>query len=144
MEGYLQRYKDQLGVKQNIDFIANNQDVSSSFTADLMTSYTKDLLSVLNSKVNVLIANGQNNYMINSAGVQNYVNGLSWSRINSWKNIKKQTWLIHSQVRGWAKTYNNLWFVLVNGAGHQIPKDQPESCFNLLGRFLNDDRNWNK
>ena len=71
--------------------------MARSFSADLMKSYSKDLLSMIGySSINILIACGQNDYIANVAGVQNYINTLSWSRINSWKNVKKQPWLIHS------------------------------------------------
>lgn len=124
MEKYLQKFKGQLGVSSNIDFIPQNQDVLGSFTADLMKTYTKDLLSVLaNPNLNVIIFNGQNDYVVNSAGVQNYINALSWPRINTWKNTKKQIWLVDEKVKGWAKIYLNLWLVVVNGAGHQVAKD---------------------
>lgn len=45
-------------------------------------------------------------------------------------------------MKGWAKVYNNLWFVFVNKAGHMVPADQPESAFNMLGHFIFDDRDW--
>lgn len=60
-----------------------------------MKSYTQDLLFVIRSK-KVLVFSGQNDYIVNSAGVQNYLNALSWSRINAWKGAKKQPWIIHS------------------------------------------------
>ncbi len=40
-------------------------------------------------------------------------------------------------MRGWVKTWNNLWFVFVNKAGHLVPKDQPRSSFNMMNHFIN-------
>lgn len=60
-----------------------------------MKSYTKSLLQII-SNVRVLIYSGQNDYIVNSAGVQNYINALGWSRINTWKNSKKQVWRVHN------------------------------------------------
>ena len=124
MDKYVQNYKKQLGVKDEVDYIPENEAVYNSFREDLMKSFTKSLLQTLTS-VRVLIYSGQNDYVVNSAGVQNYLNALGWSRINTWKSSKKQVWRVHNEVRGWAKTYGNLWFVLVNGAGHKITSDQP-------------------
>jgi carboxypeptidase C (cathepsin A) len=45
-------------------------------------------------------------------------------------------------VQGWAKNYGNLWFVLVNGAGHMVPTDQPQSAFSMFGHFISNDNNW--
>ena len=36
----------------------------------------------------------------------------------------------------------NLWFVLVNHAGHMVPTDQPEAAFNMLGHFVFNNRDW--
>lgn len=80
--------------------------------------------------------------MVNTAGVLNYLNSLTWENIGSWKRAKKQVWTINNQVRGWAKTSGNLWFVLVNKAGHLVPTDQPESAFIMMGHFLHDERDW--
>ena len=43
---------------------------------------------------------------------------------------------------GWAKVAGNLWFALVNHAGHMVPTDQPEAAFSLLGHFIFDNRDW--
>jgi carboxypeptidase C (cathepsin A) len=55
----------------------------------------------------------------------------------------KQTWTLATEVVGWAKVGGNLWFVLVNGAGHMVPTDKPISSFVMMGHFLNDERDWN-
>lgn len=104
-----------------------------------MKSSTKELITTFNS-VRTLIYNGQNDYIVNTAGVQNYLNSLNWVSINGWKNSKKNIWFVHSEIKGWVKIFKNLWFVVVNGAGHKVTTDQPESCFNLLGHFVRDNQ----
>ncbi|XP_031472926.2 uncharacterized protein LOC116245600 [Nymphaea colorata] len=86
----------------------------------------------------------EDDYVINTAGVLNYLNSVNWNYISNWKRARKDVWRINNQIRGWAKTYGNLWFVLVNRAGHLVPTDQPESAFNMFGHFVRDDRNWNQ
>jgi len=80
---------------------------------------------LLRRRIRVLIYNGQNDFVVNTAGVLNYLNSLNWESINYWKRARKEIWTIHGAVSGWAKIYNNLWFALVNGAGHMVPTDQP-------------------
>jgi len=36
----------------------------------------------------------------------------------------------------------NLWFVLVNHAGHMVPTDQPEAAANMLGHFIFGNKDW--
>ena len=45
-------------------------------------------------------------------------------------------------MAGWAKIAHNLWFVLVNGAGHMVPSDQPIRAYIMLGHFINNRHNW--
>lgn len=47
-------------------------------------------------KTKVLIYNGQNDYVINTAGVLNYINSLTWEGITSWKKSKKKVWTINN------------------------------------------------
>lgn len=102
-------------------------------------SYSVELIRILR-KTKVLIYNGQDDYVINTAGVLNYLNSLTWEGIANWKRARKQVWSINNEIRGWAKTSGNLWFVLVNKAGHLVPTDQPESAFIMFGHFLRDER----
>ncbi len=140
---FLQKNKGSLGVPTEVNYIPGNDKVYESFHADISKSYSADLVIVARN-AKVLIYNGQEDYVVNTAGVLNYINSLPWENINNWKRARKQVWRINKEVRGWAKTYGNLWFVLVNKAGHLVPTDQPESAFNMLGHFVRDDRNWDQ
>lgn len=100
------------------------------------------MTSLLN-KIRVLIYNGQNDFVVNTPGVLNYLNGLNWVSTPQWKRTRKEIWTVRGIMKGWAKVYGNLWFVLVNGAGHMVPTDQPEAAFNMIGHFVFDHRVWN-
>lgn len=130
-----------MGAAQGIDYIDGNEQVYENFHADISTSYSSDIVILLRH-IKVLIYNGQNDFVVNTAGVLQYLNGLTWEEIGRWKQARKEVWSIHNEIRGWAKVYGNLWFAMVNGAGHMVPSDQPESAFSLLGHFLTNDRNW--
>jgi hypothetical protein len=62
---------------------------------------------------------------VNTAGVLNYLNSIVSPRMNLWKSSKKNVWRVYSEIRGWSKVTNNIWFFLVNNAGHKITTDQP-------------------
>lgn len=98
-------------------------------------------MNILRS-IKVLIYNGQNDVVCNTAGVLQYLNSLNWEGIGHWKNTKKIMWTRHGDVEGWAKVSGNLWFVQVNGAGHMVPSDKPDAAFSMLGHFLHNDHDW--
>lgn len=104
-------------------------------------SYASDVVTMLRH-IRVCIYNGQDDYVVNTAGVLQYLNSLGWENIASWKRAKKEKWTIAGQTRGWTKVSGNLWFVLVNGAGHLVPADQPDAAFNMLGHFIHNEKEW--
>jgi carboxypeptidase C (cathepsin A) len=139
---FLNNSKGSLGVPDDVYYVPGSDVVYDAFAKDISTSYAGDVIALLKSGVQVLLYNGQDDFVVNTAGVLNYLNGLNWVGIPQWKRTQKQTWTIHGEVSGWAKVSSNLWFVLVNHAGHMVPSDQPERAFNMLGHFLNNHREW--
>ncbi len=40
-------------------------------------------------------------------------------------------------LSGWVQTYDKLTEIVINGAGHLAPMNQPESLFGMITRFVN-------
>ena len=92
--------------------------------------------------VRVLFYNGQEDYVVNTAGVLNYLNSLTWEGVPNWKRAKKEVWTLGGDIKGWAKVSGNMWFVLVNRAGHMVPTDNPDAAYSMMLHFVRNDRNW--
>jgi hypothetical protein len=54
----------------------------------MTTSYSSDIVIIL-KKIKVLIYNGQNDFVVNTAGVLQYLNGLNWDGLEYWKKARK-------------------------------------------------------
>ena len=119
---FLNTHKNDLGATR--DYIPGNDYIYTAFGPDISRSYAADVVNVVR-KVKVLIYNGQNDVVVNSAGVLQYLNSLNWEGIRQWKRTPKEIWTRYGEVTGWAKVSGNLWFVMVNGAGHMVPGDRP-------------------
>jgi carboxypeptidase C (cathepsin A) len=139
---FLNNSRAQFGVPANVTYVPGNDDIYTAFDADISRSYAGDVAWLLKNNARVLIYNGQDDFVVNTPGVLNYLNSLNWVSTGNWKRTRKQVWTIRGEVKGWAKVYNNLWFVLVNHAGHMVPTDQPDAAFNMLGHFIFDSRDW--
>lgn len=74
---YLQKNKDVFGVPTNINFNRYNEQVYEDFRQDISTSYSQDRVAVMR-EIRVLIYSGQEDYVVNTAGVLNYLNSLQW------------------------------------------------------------------
>ena len=44
---------------------------------------------------------------------------------------------METQVAGYARQVNNFRQVLIRGAGHLVPQDQPERALDMITRFIN-------
>lgn len=137
----LQDNKDQFGVPSNVSYILGNDKIYTAFGDDITRSYANYVTRVLRH-TKVLIYNGQNDVVVNTPGVLLYLNSLDWEGIYEWKKTPKRIWTIHDDVKGWAKVSGNLWFVLVNGAGHMVPTNKPIPAFNMLAHFIGNNHDW--
>lgn len=77
----------------NVEYLGGNQAIYDAFGNDISTSYAGDVIVALRN-VKVLIYNGQNDVVVNSAGVMHYLNSLYWEGITNWKRTPKTVWTI--------------------------------------------------
>lgn len=75
---YLEKNKVAFGVPSNSSFVDDNQEMYYAFNADLSRSFKPQLQRVLDMGINTLIYNGQNDFIVNTAGVLTYMNTLQW------------------------------------------------------------------
>jgi len=136
---FLNKNKDAFGA--TVEYLPGNEAVYTAFANDVSKSYAADVTYIL-KHIRTLIYNGQNDVVVNNAGVLQYLNSLGWTGIPQWKRTRKTIWTVHGDVVGWAKVSDNLWFAMVNGAGHMVPTDQPVAALNLLGHFIRNHQDW--
>ena len=73
-----------LGIPAGQYYIPGNDDIYDAFQKDITRSYAGDVINLL-KKVRVLIYNGQDDFVVNTAGVLNYLNSLNWQGTPMWK-----------------------------------------------------------
>lgn len=76
--------KAELGVPNDIYYVPGNEDIYTAFQVDISRSYAGEVISVLN-RMRVLIYNGQDDFVVNTPGVLNYLNSLNWEGTRLWK-----------------------------------------------------------
>jgi carboxypeptidase C (cathepsin A) len=109
-----------------------------AFDADLSRSYKRQLERLLDLGVKTLIYNGQNDFIVNTAGVLTYMNTLQWKNAKEWREAKKTMWKDYDDVTniGWTKNYGNLHFTLIRNAGHLVPADQDRVSWLMLSKYF--------
>jgi carboxypeptidase C (cathepsin A) len=125
------------GVSENVHFVDDNQQMYNDFSADISTSYKRSLERILSLRLKVLIYNGQNDFIVNTAGVLTYLNTLEWPLSKQWRNTKKKNWEEYGEDNlGWFKEYGNLNFVQIRNAGHLVPSDQPRIAWKMAQNYF--------
>lgn len=60
-----------------VEYLPGNDFIYTAFAEDVSKSYAQDVIELLR-KVKVLIYNGQDDVVVNTAGVLQYLNSLTW------------------------------------------------------------------
>jgi len=104
---------------------------------DLMKDYTADLSFLLQSGLDVLVYNGDKDFICNWRGGEAMTNNLDWSGASNFQGLGYDSFENYGEY----KQYENLIFYRVYNAGHMVPMDQPLSALSMLQRFL---EGWNQ
>jgi carboxypeptidase C (cathepsin A) len=63
---------------------------------------------------------------------------LTWEGVKSFRRSPRTVWKLSNGTNGGlVKSYENLTFLLIFGAGHMVPWYQPQSAFEMIQTFLN-------
>jgi len=107
---------------------------------DFMVSFKQEV-EVLADNMKVLIYSGQLDVIIGAALTEAMMPSLGWSGSERFHRARKSVWRITPQdtdVAGYAKQYDTLTQVVVRGAGHLVPYDQPERALDMLVKWIED------
>jgi vitellogenic carboxypeptidase-like protein len=107
---------------------------------DFMVSFKAEVEDLANN-MKVLIYSGQLDVIIGAALTEAMMPLLNWSGSEQFRLAKKSVWRVtpeDTEVAGYAKQYDTLTQVVVRGAGHLVPYDQPERALDMLDKWILD------
>eukprot|EP00616_Rhizochromulina_sp_CCMP1243_P003058 CAMPEP_0118975514 /NCGR_PEP_ID=MMETSP1173-20130426/16023_1 /TAXON_ID=1034831 /ORGANISM="Rhizochromulina marina cf, Strain CCMP1243" /LENGTH=487 /DNA_ID=CAMNT_0006925409 /DNA_START=35 /DNA_END=1498 /DNA_ORIENTATION=- len=96
---------------------------------------TQELEYLLGEDLPVLFYTGQYDIICNHLGVDKALQNLNWPHAKEFRDAQPSVWWSEN-VAGYVRTGGSLTAVLVLGAGHMVPMDQPAHALNLLNRFI--------
>jgi len=119
-----------------------NETVEYMLIGDWMRDVVSFLIPLMDN-YKVLIYNGQNDVILGPALTENLLRNLQWSGQEQYLNATKTTWTIPrsdpsklADLAGYARSVKNFRQVVVRGAGHMVPTDQPERSYDMITRFI--------
>ncbi|KAM5584312.1 serine carboxypeptidase-like 51 [Rosa sericea] len=128
-------------IKRKLKIIPNNvtwgmqsDDVFAAMTGDFMRPRIDEVDQLLAKGVNVTIYNGQVDLICATKGTEAWVEKLKWDGLQQFLNQSRTPLYCGSDrfTRGFTRSYKNLHFYWILGAGHFVPVDQPCIALNMV------------
>ncbi|XP_065897205.1 probable serine carboxypeptidase CPVL isoform X2 [Dysidea avara] len=118
--------------------------VEKFLLADVMQSVAPWLATVMDN-YKVLLYNGQLDVIVGGPLTEHFLLALQWNGADAFAQANRNVWKIKPddvEVAGFVRKSNNFTQVIVRGAGHILPYDQPERGLDMLDRFIGYKSNW--
>ncbi|EFA81762.1 peptidase S10 family protein [Heterostelium album PN500] len=121
------------------NYFQDNNNVYLALQADIPKSI-KPLIPTIIENVKVLFYNGQFDFIVGASLTETFMRTIPWEGIPPFVGAERTIWKIPSDqvnVAGYVRQYLSLTQVVVRGAGHILPYDQPERAYDMITRFVN-------
>nr|GLL43167.1 serine carboxypeptidase-like 51 [Ipomoea trifida] len=111
--------------------------VFDTMAGDFMRPRINEVDELLSKGVNVTIYNGQVDLICATKGTEAWVQKLKWEGLKTFKSIDRTPMYCGDDqtTRGFTKSYKNLHFYWILGAGHFVPVDQPCVSLDMVGNI---------
>lgn len=96
--------------------------------------YLAELLD--KSDVRVLVYNGDRDLSCNAPGSEMLLDNMVWNGDIGWQRTQRGLWMVNGKPSGYAKSHNNLDFLVVRNSGHLVPNNRPVESLDLITRFV--------
>jgi len=126
-----------------VPYAVLNATVEYYLLEDWMHGVTEFLIPLLEAPgVKVLVYSGQNDIILGPPLTEQFLGQLPWSGLKAYNAAKKKVWTVPvegggTDLGGYARTVGDFTQVVVRGAGHMVPGDQPARAIDMLDRFIN-------
>ncbi|KAK4286397.1 hypothetical protein QN277_002957 [Acacia crassicarpa] len=122
-------------IPKNVTWQLQSDAVSDSFEVDFMKPRIDEVDELLAKGVNVSVYNGQLDVICATKGVEAWIRKLKWEGLPKFLRKERRALYCGSETKtkGFVKSYKNLRFYWIVGAGHMVPSDQPCMALTMAG-----------
>ncbi|CAH2056689.1 unnamed protein product [Thlaspi arvense] len=118
--------KKLLGVNESLVFEVCSDAVGTALQEDVMKS-VKYKVEFLVQNTRVLLYQGQCDLRDGVVSTEAWVKNLKWKDIGKFMEAERRVWEVKGKLAGHVQKWGSLSHVVVLGAGHLVPTDQPEN-----------------
>jgi vitellogenic carboxypeptidase-like protein len=130
------KIKEMLHVPKEVPFVGCSKGAFDALGHDFMMS-VKDYLPNVLANIPVMLKNGQDDWIVNTAGAENWIAEFEWDGREGYLKANKTAW--HNpdgEIIGYYRRYQNLHQLIINKAGHGTCVDQPAATFQMIESFI--------
>ncbi|XP_059172449.1 probable serine carboxypeptidase CPVL [Physella acuta] len=120
----------------NRTFVSFNLELFEKFGQEFFVSVKPEMAVLMNS-YKVLLFSGDYDVIVSSVTVDMAVQTTPWTGQKSYNQTRRTAWVSEDgRVRGFYSQTDRFCRVVVKGAGHQTPRDQPETTLDMMMQFV--------
>ncbi|CAM0913624.1 unnamed protein product [Alopecurus aequalis] len=126
-----ERTRDALGIKKGTvdEWVRCRSNIPDSGDIESSIKYHRNVTA---NGYRALIYSGDHDSIVPFLGTHAWVRSFGFRIVDDWR-----AWHLHGQSAGFTIGYsNNMTFATVKGAGHTAPEYQPERCFAMFSRWI--------
>lgn len=119
-------------IPNNVSWGGQGDLVFDGLSNDFMKPRINEVDELLSNGVNVTVYNGQVDLICATRGAEAWVQKLKWEGLKNFASLDRTPLFCNKDsdvTKGFYKSYKNLHFYWILGAGHFVPVDQP--CISL-------------
>jgi len=124
----------------NRTFGGNSAQCEKHLLEDFHQSFRTSLQLLLDAQhVQVLVYSGQLDIIIAASLTERFLPFLQWSGQGEFAAAQKKVWRVTStdvEVAGFVRECRGFQYVVVRGAGHIVPFDQPRRAYDMIEHFI--------
>lgn len=118
----------------------DGHDCEMHLLSDFMVSLKEELAALMDDPAyRVVVYSGQLDVIIGAALTERFLPTVQWAGAAEYKKAKKAVWRIKptdTEVAGYVRQVRNFTQVVIRGAGHLCPFDQPERSLDMIERLV--------
>ncbi|GAU35378.1 hypothetical protein TSUD_57270 [Trifolium subterraneum] len=121
-------------IPENVTWGGQSNDVFNYLEGDFMKPRIDEVDQLLAKGVNVTVYNGQIDLICATKGTEAWLRKLKWEGLRSFLGKDRTALYCGSDktTKGFYRSYKNLQFYWILGAGHFVPTDQPCVALDMI------------
>nr|AYV88994.1 serine carboxypeptidase CPVL [Tetranychus truncatus] len=140
---YSDKYLAQAAVREAIHVgnrtVDPGDQVYNHLLDDFCQSVAPWLEALMDNDYEVLLYSGSLDIVVGATCTETLINTLRWKGAAGYSKTDRKIWRLDGEaveVQGFITSFKNFHYVVVRGAGHMVPHDQPKAAFEMITKFI--------